>query len=205
MGVFPIMAGGPQAMKTVSESRKYEFLTQDVLNNLLIYDDKTGFLYWKERDNSLLDIFPNMAERNIKSFNKIHAGNEALTANLSGYKHGNVLRQRILAHRAIWIMVHGFNPDCDIDHINMDRSDNRINNLRLAHRSENMWNRGAQVNNKSGLKGAHVSSSVPGVITSSIRVNGVEHRMRGFASPEDAHEWYSNMSTKLHKEYGRVI
>lgn len=190
-------------MRTVGASAKYKILTQEVLNKLLEYHPDSGVLVWKERDFSLLDLFPDMAARNIKSFNKIHAGKEALTANLDGYKHGNVLKNRILAHRAMWIMVYGYNPDCDIDHINMNRSDNRISNLRLAHRSENMWNRGPQANNISGLKGAHISLST-GVITSSISVNGVSYRKSGFSSVQDAHDWYVGMSHEVHKEYGRV-
>jgi hypothetical protein len=53
------------------------------------------------------------------------------------------------AHRVVWLLHHGDWPVSDIDHINGDRSDNKIENLRLASRSENNINRPAV----SGYKG----------------------------------------------------
>ena len=46
------------------------------------------------------------------------------------------------AHRLIWILHNNESPDCDLDHINRNRHDNRIENLRTATRSENCLNRG---------------------------------------------------------------
>lgn len=57
------------------------------------------------------------------------------------------------AHRVVWSLVHGEWPSQEIDHINGDRSDNRIENLRLASRQENAQNLGLREDNKSGVKG----------------------------------------------------
>jgi hypothetical protein len=54
-------------------------------------------------------------------------------------------------HRLIFMLVHGYLPK-EIDHINGDRSDNRIENLREVSRSENQYNKSAQ-RNRSGYRG----------------------------------------------------
>jgi len=46
-----------------------------------------------------------------------------------------------LVHRLIWLMSYGEIPEEDIDHINGNRSDNRLENLREVSRMENLWNR----------------------------------------------------------------
>ena len=57
------------------------------------------------------------------------------------------------AHRLAWFYVYGSWPNGALDHINGNRDDNRIANLREATTSQNGANRGAQSNNTSGLKG----------------------------------------------------
>ena len=57
-------------------------------------------------------------------------------------------------HRVVWELHNRLLVEGEvIDHVNMIRSDNRIENLRLADNSKNMQNRGKQVNNASGIKG----------------------------------------------------
>lgn len=73
-----------------------------------------------------------------------------------GYIHISVGLTKKLAHRLIWEHVNG--PVCDdmfIDHINGNRADNRIANLRLVTRTQNMQNQhNAREDNKSsGVKG----------------------------------------------------
>lgn len=65
----------------------------------------------------------------------------------------------IVAHRLVWLAVHGQWPDSDLDHINGKLDDNRISNLRLASESENMANRKLNTNNKVGLKWVHEDKS----------------------------------------------
>ena len=61
-------------------------------------------------------------------------------------------------HKLIYLYHHGYVPN-QLDHINGDTSDNRIENLREANSSENMRNRGIFSNNKSGHKGVSWSKS----------------------------------------------
>ncbi len=62
------------------------------------------------------------------------------------------------AHKVIWLMVHGDwveYPDFEIDHINGNRSDNRISNLRKVTKSTNQRNAGRRVSNTSGVHGVN--------------------------------------------------
>jgi hypothetical protein len=61
--------------------------------------------------------------------------------------------RRYVAHRLAWLYVYGVWPSDDVDHINGDKSDNRIFNLRLATRAQNMQNVAKHKHNKSGAKG----------------------------------------------------
>lgn len=59
----------------------------------------------------------------------------------------------LLAHRVIWELTYGEIPSgMQIDHINRDRSDNRIENLRLVTMTENMHNKGDYATNTTGHK-----------------------------------------------------
>lgn len=67
-------------------------------------------------------------------------GERACATRLSnGYLIGSVGGHRLMAHRLIWFMVHGYWPTL-IDHINRNRADNRLSNLREATPSENALN-----------------------------------------------------------------
>lgn len=72
---------------------------------------------------------------------------------MTHYPKKKVGSKQVNAHRAIWFEQHGFWPDCDIDHIDGDKNNNKVENLRLATRSENMANRDKTSSNTSGYKG----------------------------------------------------
>ncbi|UOF81797.1 endonuclease [Caudoviricetes sp.] len=57
------------------------------------------------------------------------------------------------AHRLAWVMTHGRWPDQELDHINRDRSDNRLLNLRECSHAENSKNRSIYSSNTSGIPG----------------------------------------------------
>ncbi len=125
-------------------------ITPFEIRELLDYNPEPGLFVWKERL-----IRP--GHRTDKMWNADNANKQAgyvdahgyvrITLTVKGQKH------YIKAHRLVWFWVTGAWPPEDIDHINMDRSDNRIANLRLATRAENRTNTRAQSNSKSGIKG----------------------------------------------------
>jgi len=104
---------------------------------LSIFEYKDGKLFWKERP---VNHFK--SERGWKIFNKRYANKEA------GYNHkvNNYVEVRIdgllhKAHRVIYKMFHTFDESLQIDHVNRDPSDNRIENLRVVTNQQNSLNR----------------------------------------------------------------
>jgi hypothetical protein len=117
------------------------------LHELLKYDQDTGSLTWRFRPS---EMFGN--EARAKQFNTAFGGRE-FGCMAAGYKKGMVDGRLYLAHRIIWKMVHGADPDGDIDHINGDRADNRIANLRVVTRRDNCRNVRRRKSNRSGANG----------------------------------------------------
>ena len=84
---------------------------------------------------------------------KTVVGNEAGTMRkIDGYRQIMIDRCTYRTHRLIYLYHHGWLPEI-IDHINQDKSDNRIENLRSATRTENAYNCKLRPDNTSGVKG----------------------------------------------------
>jgi hypothetical protein len=128
-------------------------LTLEDVARVLRADFETGKLYWLPRTP---DMFPNgrqTAATRCSIWNTRYAGKEAFTSLVGGYLSGEIFYRAYFAHRVIWMLAHGEWPEADIDHINGDRSDNRLANLRSVSRAENGRNQGIRRNNKSGVMG----------------------------------------------------
>jgi hypothetical protein len=65
----------------------------------------------------------------------------------------NICGRLYYSHRLAWFYMHGKWPENDIDHKNLDRSDNRLDNLREATNSQNRANQRISKHNKTGVKG----------------------------------------------------
>jgi len=100
-------------------------LTQDRLHFLLTYDAETGAFVW-----------------NVRRGGKANAGCRCECLDSKGYYRIGIDGTRHSAHRLAWLYVHGAWPDGVIDHINRNRTDNRIANLRVISSASNTWNRG---------------------------------------------------------------
>lgn len=83
----------------------------------------------------------------------VFVGYVAGTLTKYGYIHVRLDGQGYFAHRLAFLWMTGEFPPGEVDHINLDRADNRWANLRAATHSQNMMNRRPASNNKSGLKG----------------------------------------------------
>lgn len=103
----------------------------------LEYDANTGKFTWL---------------KNRKGHTK--AGMEAGANHGRGYIVIALDGAQYLAHRLAWAIYYGAIPEnMQIDHINGNRSDNRISNLRLASHAENCRNSKVRKHSKSGIKG----------------------------------------------------
>lgn len=133
-------------------------------------------------------------------------GDVAGYVNELGYCIISVKNKLFSAHRLAWTYVHGEIPDeMEVDHINGNPSDNRIENLRLATRLQNAANRKMHKNNLSGFKGVYLDSRRKNVKQwrASIVVQKKKHSLGIFSSPEDAHEAYKKAAEKYFGEFAR--
>lgn len=111
-------------------------MTPEDLRKLIAYDPETGALTWKARGNKRQDTMV--------------AGKPALNSLCRGYRVGTILRTPMKAHRAAWAIHYGEWPEGQIDHINGNKSDNRIENLRDVDNATNGKNQRRRPNNKTG-------------------------------------------------------
>jgi len=120
-----------------------------ILRQLLRCDAEAGKLYWKPRPREMFS-----SQKGYRTWEARFAGKEAFTAlNRNGYLHGCILYTYFLSHRVIWAMHYGEWPDDHMDHINHNRTDNRISNMRVVTNAENHKNTKMLSNNTSGHTG----------------------------------------------------
>ena len=120
------------------KAKKYP--TQEEIKKLFNYNPETGIFTWKPRSKEHL------------AWNGKHAGKVA-GSTTSRYVIIYIRRKPFRAHRLAWIYVYGDILFGDLDHENREKKDNRISNLRLATRSQNMRNYLLSKNNISGVRG----------------------------------------------------
>ncbi len=112
-------------------------------------------------------------------------------------------RQTIRAHRLVWMWVHGEWPNGEIDHVNGNRDDNRIDNLRLATVSQNRINKGMQRNNTCGFKWVQRCPGGKYKVLIAYRENGIKKRFEasGFKTPDAAYDVASAFAKSVHGEF----
>lgn len=156
-------------------------MTEQAYTDRINYDPTTGNFSWRV------------------SAPGISAGKSAGYVSLFGYRVICVNRKAIRAGRLAWFLFYGKWPDGEIDHINNNRLDDRISNLRVVDRSGNSQNRrSAMANNKScGLLGATWNKQhkrwQAKIVASKIR-----YHLGYFDTPEDAHAAYMKAKDRLH-------
>lgn len=150
------------------------------------YDPGAGALTWR-----------------VRLSNRTKVGAIAGTINKHGYVRVSVDGVQTYAHEIIWKMVHGDYDQMDIDHINLNRSDNRLANLRLVTRGENNLNKPVRSDNRTGIKGVSFDECRR-LFCARIRRDGKVFYLGRFASSEDARRAYANAAARLHGEFARL-
>jgi hypothetical protein len=161
--------------------------TAEELRSLLDYDPETGALTWK-----------------ASCRNQVHASSLAGYPNRFGYRDLSIRGRKYKAHRIAWCITTGAWPDKEIDHVNGDRDDNRLVNLRLATRSQNSANVGLGSRNKSGIKGVSFREGRFRPWSAHIQKDGVLIHLGSFATREEAGAAYAQRAKELFGEFANT-
>lgn len=155
-------------------------ITAERLREVLDYNPETGIFVWRFR--------PNVSAR---------AGKIAGCVSINGYIKVNSGSKTYFAHRLAWLYVHGVWPKEYIDHINGDKADNRIDNLREATPAQNCQNlRRATSACLSGILG--VSKREYGY-SAHITIGYKTRNLGKYATIEEAQAAYLAAKTALHE------
>jgi hypothetical protein len=155
-------------------------ITQKYLKQLFDYDGEN--LIWKEN-------------RGIAKIGTI-----AGTVNSRGYRHIRIDNKFYQAHRLIWIYVYGFLNDFDlIDHIDRNRVNNKISNLRKCSNIENNLNRKVSSNSSSGIKNIYKTKS--GLYYVECGLNGKQYRTPKFKTVNEAVAVRNEFVRNIHRDF----
>lgn len=124
----------------------------ETLRKVFHYDPDTGKLLWNYRPVSEF-----LSQKEQQRWNTRYANTHIFTTNNKGYLIVGLNKVRHTVHRIVWAIHYGTWPTYQIDHINRERWDNRIENLREVTNTENQRNRSKQRNNTSGHNGIRKS------------------------------------------------
>ena len=162
------------------------------LKEIMKYDPDTGvFIYLVNRG------------RQRKAGDTVGFVSQKSFHNGGGYRIIAVDEREYAAHRLAWFYHYGTWPDEFIDHINGLRDDNRISNLRIATRSQNMANRSKQSNNTSGLKGVSFNKRARKWV-SCIQKEGKYIYLGLHETKERAYSVYCRAAKEMFGEFARV-
>jgi hypothetical protein len=149
------------------------------LENRVLYDNKTGKLFWKPKDgNGRYERAFNKRLANKEITYKIASGYISIRFYLNGRTHFQV------AHRLIWYIENRKTPENFLDHIDGNRENNLISNLRDVTQEVNMRNASKRKNNTSGVTGVYYSKSRNKWIAQAV--GGKSRHIGVFDSKEDA-------------------
>jgi hypothetical protein len=165
-------------------------ISRDDLIELLLYDPITGLFVWRYSRSG-----------RVKQYEP------AGIIDARGYRAIGFKGRLYAAHRLAWLYMYGRWPKEEIDHINMDRADNRINNLREATRSQNLHNGRARKQNTHGTKGItkhKYKGKFTGKWTAQISRNKIHHYLGIFNSAADAHKAYCEAAEEFYGQFART-
>lgn len=171
------------------------------INNDITYEELIEFFTYK--DGNLIRIKCKKKNDNHR-LNKI-AGTKSKS---DGYiyirvKANTIKSKRYLAHRLIWLYHNKKYPKNLIDHIDGDRSNNKIENLREATSQQNSMNRKVRNDSNTGIKGVFYSKE-KNSYCSAIMVNEKRIHLGTFKTIEEARDVYNTASNINYAEFSNV-
>lgn len=156
-------------------------MTQDEVRELFDYDADSGELLWRAPHR--------------------YAGRVAGTPNDKGrltvWVRAVGSYKQHYVHRLIWLWVYGVWPS-QMDHINLNRTDNRLANLRECTPSQSGANRRGWA--KSGYKGVRKNGQKWAAY---VRRDGAKRYLGTYPTPEEAHAAFLEAAVSIHGEYAR--
>ena len=154
-----------------------ELPTQEYLNEVLKYEKETGHVYWRSK-NKL-----------VKS---------CVTTKGARYKRIMINNKHYVLHRIIYQMHYGnLLPSEVIDHIDRNKQNNKIENLRKANVFINNQNQGERKNNTSGYKGVSWSKQ-RSKWRATITINNKHKHLGFFTAKEEAFVCYQKAKAMFH-------
>ena len=161
-------------------------LSSRYVKSLLTLEPETGHLLWRYTRGS-----------------KALCGQRAGWIDKDGYRRLRIDGQAYAAHRIVWLIVNGSFPNGEIDHINGVRDDNRIENLRVATRSQNQANRKKNSRGSTGIKGVHFHRRHR-KFQAHIGVDGKKIHLGMFATADEARLVYEDAAKKHFGGFARL-
>lgn len=160
-------------------------LTLEKLRAEIRYDPKTGY-FWRLVDRP-----------------RSPAGSRADSYRGDGYCRVSVGGRLYYAHRLAWFYMYGLWPEGQIDHRDLDKSNNRIRNLRIATPTQQRANTGLTAANRSGFKGVNRAPKCS-KWQARIKIDGREKHLGLFDTPEAAAAAYAEAARQVHHEFARI-
>ena len=155
------------------------------LKKCIKYNKETGEIIWINT---------------ISPKNKYRIGKTAGVINNRGYLTIQFNNKPYQAHRLIWWYVYGEEAPSDIDHIDGNRSNNKLSNLRLANKQQNQANARLRRDNSSGYRGIIWNKREQKFIAN-IRIDGVLHYLGRFDTAIEGHKAYKKAAKKAWGKY----
>lgn len=142
-------------------------LTQEYVKSIFDYDPITGVVQHRTKKC------------------KAQIGDRAGSVSKTRSRYLRVFGKKELEHRIIWLYMYGALPFGEIDHINHDRTDNRLCNLREVTHHVNMQNKPQYVNNSTGTTGVSIDKRC-GKYRAYLSINGKPKALGYFDTYEAA-------------------
>ena len=175
-------------------------LDPSFLHELFEYNFETGVLVWKNRPRIHFN-----SDRAWHIASRKYAGKVAGYLNSKGYrcieitKNGKTYAYK--AHRVVWAMMTGRWPVYEIDHIDLDKDNNKFRNLREATHLENSYNKSARRGSRTGVKGVAQRGRR---YSATIVANGKQIYLGRFDTIEQASDAYRCGATIFHGKFARI-